>query len=95
MDHRIQGIGEHGQVYRGPGWYAVPEVGFPSAHKCVCGSWCVDGEWVYCVQYELSKVRRTFAFHRQCMREALDAAPIDQYEAIRERVGAGGPLWTE
>lgn len=93
---RIRGTGVNGQPYRGPGWYIVPvETGFPRGYKCLCGDQCVEGEVVYCTQFALAKVKRTFAFHKTCMATALEAAPLDEYDAIRERVATGGPLWTE
>lgn len=93
---QIRGVGGNGQPYRGPGWYIVPnQHGFPLSQRCVCGDHVDHGEIVWCVQYEMTKVRRTFVFHKGCMEQTLDNAPIDNYESIRERVGAGGPLWTE
>lgn len=93
---QIRGVGDNGQVYRGPGWYVVPEQhGFPRSQRCVCGERLVHGEIVWCAQYEVAKVRRTLVFHKGCMTQILNNAPIENYESIRIRVGAGGPLWTE
>lgn len=33
--------------------------------------------------------------HKMCLKESIGEAPLEQYERIRERLAAGGPLFDD
>jgi hypothetical protein len=103
MDQRVRGVRRDMQAYHGNGWYVVPRKGFPTAHNCMmCRRKPRDGQIVWAYR-EICKVLanleqpvhlgHVYVVHRDCMAAAVESAPLDNYETIRDRIATGGPLF--
>lgn len=107
MDQRFRGIGHDGQKYTGSGWYVVPRQGFPNGCLCLlCNRVAVLDQVVWSSRRKCQKVARIpgvsvlnpnheNVMHKQCLAMALESAPLENYDTIRERIAAGGPLFDD
>lgn len=80
-------------------WYEVENGSFPhmSVNECsVCKRSVQPGQVVYIDKKQAragSTYEPWFVMHKECMMDALNAAPMSEFDRIQERLKSGGSLF--